>query len=156
SQARLARYVPDRVSPSGDSRSLAARRAKMPQISVSAHRPRIADETSQADSAGSIPVTRSHVKAQVGEGFSSLGLERFSGFAAPRAINVPLACGVQCAGQTGLAIVPGPLGVYMGVDRVRDGGIGAAGFVLIDERGAFAIVAHPGHQVAQACATGRR
>src|SRR5262249_36200512 len=93
---------------------------------------------------------------QVGEGFSSLGLERFSGFAAPRAINVPLACGVQCAGQTGLAIVPGPLGVYMGVDRVRDGGIGAAGFVLIDERGAFAIVAHPGHQVAQGCATGRR
>jgi len=38
------------VSNSGDSRSLVARRAKMPQISVSARRPQIADETSQADS----------------------------------------------------------------------------------------------------------
>src|SRR5207244_8833748 len=42
--------VPDRVSPDGDSRSLVARRAKVPQISISARRPRIADETSQADS----------------------------------------------------------------------------------------------------------
>jgi hypothetical protein len=49
SQARRARYVPDRVSLGGDSRSLMARQAKMPQISISARRPRIADETSQAD-----------------------------------------------------------------------------------------------------------
>jgi hypothetical protein len=37
----------------------------MPQISVSARRPRIVAETSQADSAASIPVTRSSLKAQV-------------------------------------------------------------------------------------------
>jgi hypothetical protein len=64
SQARRARCVPDRVNPDGDSRSLVVRRAKMPQISVSAGRPWIVDETSQADSAGSIPVTRSTPKAQ--------------------------------------------------------------------------------------------
>jgi hypothetical protein len=52
---RCARYVPDRVSPGGDSRSLAGRRTKELQISVSAGRPWIVDETSQADSAGSIP-----------------------------------------------------------------------------------------------------
>jgi len=40
------------VSPGGDSRSLVARRAKMPQISVLAGRPRIVDETSQAVSPG--------------------------------------------------------------------------------------------------------
>jgi hypothetical protein len=45
-----ARYVPDQMSPSGDSRSLAVRRAKVPQASVSAGRPRIVAETSQAES----------------------------------------------------------------------------------------------------------
>jgi len=44
--------VPDQVSPSGDSRSLVVSRAKMPQLSVSAGRPQVADETSQADSPG--------------------------------------------------------------------------------------------------------
>ena len=44
-----ARYVPDGVGPRGDSRSLVAKRAKMAQISVSAGKPRITDETSQAD-----------------------------------------------------------------------------------------------------------
>ena len=42
--------VPDGVSPSGDSRSLVARRASMPQISVWARKPRITNEASQADS----------------------------------------------------------------------------------------------------------
>ena len=48
-----ARYVPDRMSHYGDSRSLTDRTAVKPQASDSAHRPPIADETSQADSAGS-------------------------------------------------------------------------------------------------------
>jgi hypothetical protein len=47
---RRARYVPDRMSHGGDSRSLAVRRAKAPQTSVFAGRPRIVAETSQADS----------------------------------------------------------------------------------------------------------
>lgn len=51
---QCARYVPERVSPGGDSRSLVASRAKLPQISVLARRPRGADETSQADSPVSI------------------------------------------------------------------------------------------------------
>ena len=46
-----ARYVPDRMSPSSDSRLLAVRRAKVPQASVSAGRPLIVAETSQADGA---------------------------------------------------------------------------------------------------------
>jgi len=36
--------------------------------------------------------------------------------------------------------VPGPLGIHVGVDHVRDGGVGAAGLVLVDQRGAFAVV----------------
>jgi hypothetical protein len=55
-----------------------------------------------------------------------------------------------------LVVVPGSLGVYVGIDRVRDGGISAAGFVLVDERSAFAAMAHPGHQIAPACTTGCR
>ena len=44
SQARRARYVPDRVSNSGDSRSLVAKWAKMPQIRLTVqeqHRKRL-------------------------------------------------------------------------------------------------------------------
>jgi len=47
-----------------------------------------------------------------------------------------------------LVVVPGSLCVYVGIDRVRDGGISAPGFVLVDERSAFAVMAHPGHQIA--------
>jgi len=39
---------------------------------------------------------------------------------------------------------------------VRDGGVGAARLVLVDECGAFTVVAHPSHQVAQARTAGRR
>jgi hypothetical protein len=55
-----ARHVPDWMRPGGNSRSLAVRRAKLPQASMSAGRPRIVTETSQADSVGSIlrPVHR--------------------------------------------------------------------------------------------------
>ena len=128
----------------------------MPQISFSARRPRTTDETSQADSAGSIPVTRSHVKAQARGCFSGLGLDRSRAFVAPRAINVPLACGAECAGRGEVvAVVPGSLSVYVSVDRVRDGSVGAACLVLVDNGGAFAIVPHPGHQVSQARAAGR-
>ena len=39
------------------------------------------------------------------------------------------------------------LGLHMSVDRIGDGRIGAACFVLVDDRGALAVVAHPRHQV---------
>ena len=42
--------MPDQATPSGDSRSLMTRRAKMPQTSVSAPRPRTAAKTPQPDS----------------------------------------------------------------------------------------------------------
>ena len=45
---------------------------------------------SQADSAGSIPVTRSNVKVQVGCNFRTLGLRSFWGRITPWAISVPL------------------------------------------------------------------
>jgi hypothetical protein len=42
----------------------------------------------------------------------------------------------------------------MCVDRACDGEVGASCLVLVDDRGAFAVVAHPGHQVPQARAAG--
>ena len=48
-----------------------------------------------------------------------------------RAINVPLACGGQGAGQAVIVVVvPGPPDLDVGVDRVRDGGVGATCLVL--------------------------
>src|SRR5260370_17576560 len=47
---------------------------EIPQVTESAGGRRTTPQTSQADSAGSIPVTRSHVKAQVGGNVSNLGL----------------------------------------------------------------------------------
>jgi len=41
------------------------------------------------------------------------------------------------------------LGLHVSVDRIGDGRIGAACFVLVDDRGALAVVAHPSYQVAE-------
>jgi hypothetical protein len=77
--------------------------------------------------------------------------------ATTRAINVPLACGAESAGRGEVvAVVPGSLGVYVSVDGVGDGGVGAACLVLVDERGAFAVVTHPGHEIPEPCAACRR
>src|SRR5262249_37009189 len=62
----------------------------------------------------------------------------------------------ESAGRSeAVAVVPGSLSVYVSVDGIGDGGVGAACLVLVDERGTFAVVPHPGHQVPQARATGR-
>jgi hypothetical protein len=47
-------------------------------------------------------------------------------------------------------------GLDVGVDRARDGQVSPTGLVLIDDRGALAVVAHPGHQILQARAAGGR
>ena len=60
-----ARYVPERRSHRGQSRSLTVSVSADPQVSQSAGDGATAPQTSQADSAGSIPVTRSDVNAQV-------------------------------------------------------------------------------------------
>ena len=59
-----ARYVPDWRSHLGQPRSLTDSRTLDPQVSRSAGSRAAAPQTSQADSAGSIPVTRSTPKAQ--------------------------------------------------------------------------------------------
>ena len=41
------------------------------------------------------------------------------------------------------------LRLHVSVDRIGDGRIGAACFVLVDDRGALAVVAHPRHQVSK-------
>src|SRR5262249_51856223 len=112
---------------------------------------------SQADSAGSIPVTRSNVKIQVGRIFrrrlpvSSL-FER-----AVRAINVQLATGAD-APVVALDATNGGrlLRLDVRVDRGRNQLIGTASPVLVDDRGPFAVVSHPGHQVPQPGAAYRR
>src|SRR5215469_13199517 len=65
-----ARYVPYLVSPGGDSRSVVANRAKVPQIRVLAGRPRGPDETSAPAPAGSLPVTHPPAKPPVRATFS--------------------------------------------------------------------------------------
>jgi hypothetical protein len=37
------------------------------------------------------------------------------------------------------------LRLHVSVDRIGDGRVGAACFVLVDDRGALAVVAHPRH-----------
>jgi hypothetical protein len=85
---------------------------------------------SQADSAGSIPVTRSHVKAQARGCFSGLGLDRSRGLMSPRAINVPLAYrGEHARWSVVVVIVAALLGLDVDVDGVRDGLVCSARFV---------------------------
>ncbi len=99
---------------------------------------------SQADSAGSIPVTRSSVRAQV-RGLSARPGLIGRGHQIP---SGPLASRDQHANRTVL-IVPASrlLGLDVRVDRVRDRLVSALGLVLVDHRGSFAVVPHPGHQV---------
>jgi hypothetical protein len=61
----------------------------------------------------------------------------------------PHAAAARSAAGPG-GVMAGSLGVGVGIDGVRDDAVGAPCLVLVDERGAFAVVAHPGHQVAQA------
>jgi hypothetical protein len=70
----------------GDQRCLTVTRGRIaPQVRL-----RIVSNgaDSQADSAGSIPVIRSNVKAQVGSTFRTLGLRSFRGLTPCRAISV--------------------------------------------------------------------
>jgi hypothetical protein len=60
---------------------------------------------------------------------------------------------VPGGGEVG-AVVSGSLSVYVSVDRVRDGSVGAACLVLVDNGVAFAVVPYPGHQVSQARVAG--
>ena len=65
-----------------------------------------------------------------------------------RAISGPLASGDQDAGRPVFAVAsPGVLGLDMRVDGVRDRRVSAPGLVLVDHRGPFAVMPHPGHQV---------
>src|SRR5438552_3958887 len=103
---------------------------------------------SQADSAGSIPVTRSIGKPQVRGLSARPGLTSRGSSDTVRAINGPLASGDQDAGRSVFVVASlGLLGLDMRVDGVRYRRVGALGLVLVDHRGPFAVVPHPGHQV---------
>jgi hypothetical protein len=78
-----ARYVPDRSSHSEQARSLTVSGTVVPQVSEYAGSRSATPQTSQADSAGSIPVTRSDEKAQV-----SGHAARYS----PQRVHAPTAC----------------------------------------------------------------
>ena len=67
----------------------------------------------------------------------------------PRAINVPLARGHDGPGGAADIVSIALLGLNVSVDRVGDGGVGATCFVLVDDRGALAVVAHPRHQISK-------
>jgi hypothetical protein len=64
----------------------------------------------------------------------------------PRAVNVPSARGHDDNSVTVILSIA-LLGLHMSVDRRGDSGIGTARFMLIDDRGTLAVVAHPHHQV---------
>jgi hypothetical protein len=68
---------------------------------------------------------------------------------------VPFSRRDQCPGSAVVIVGPGLLGIDVGVDRVGDGGVGAACHVLVDHRGTFAVVPHPGHEIFEARAAGR-
>ena len=65
-----------------------------------------------------------------------------------RAISVQLASGDQRPGRTVVALVVA-LGLDVEADRSGDPVIGAARLMLRDQRGTFAVVPHPRHQVFQ-------
>ena len=69
---------------------------------------------------------------------------------AVRAISVQLATGADAPGVALAAAGATPLlSLDVCVDRGRNQLIGTASPVLVDDRGAFAVVPHPGHQVPQ-------
>ncbi len=69
--------------------------------------------------------------------------------AAFRAINVQLANGDDRSSWAVIGIVAlvVALSLDVRVDRIRDPLVSAASFMLVDQRGAFAVVPHPCHQV---------
>jgi hypothetical protein len=70
------------------------------------------------------------------------------------AINVQLASGHQDASRAVVVVTVESLGLDVKVDRVSDPPVCPAHPVLVDERGAFAVVPHPGHQVFRCRAAG--
>ena len=87
---------------------------------------------SQADSAVSIPVTRSNPKAQVRTTVPKPGPFCFTVVTALRAINVQLASGDERRGRT-IVVIVGlvvALGLDVEVDRIRDPLISAARLML--------------------------
>src|SRR6266536_4589667 len=98
---------------------------------------------SQADSGGSIPLTRSTTKPQLTP-LSIGGAARSTATHSPvRAINVQLAC---WHGHARSAIVPplaiGLLSLDVCIHRLGDGLVSAACHVLVDDRSALAVVTH--------------
>jgi hypothetical protein len=92
------------------------------------------DANSQADSAGSIPVTRSSVKAQARTSVRIWAL----------VVSGPLRVAVQLArllSGVRVAVVFGPLGLDVGVDGTRDPLVRTACSTLVEERRPFAVVA---------------
>jgi hypothetical protein len=76
---------------------------------------------------------------------------------AVRAINVQLATGADAPIVALAATNAGRLlRLDVRVDRGRNQLIGTASPVLVDDRGPFAVVSHPGHQVSQPGAAYRR
>jgi hypothetical protein len=122
--------VPERRSHRGHSGSLTGNASAQPQVSQFAGDGDAAPQTSQADSAGSIPVTRSKEKAQVGRLFLSLTLAWRGSSSTVRTISGTLASGDQYASRT-VVIVAAPrlLGLDVRVDRIRDRLVNALGLV---------------------------
>ena len=73
-----------------------------------------------------------------------------------RAISVPLTHGGERARLAVVVLVAALLGLDVGVDGARDGLVRAARFVLVDHGRSLAVVPHPGHEVPQPRAAGRR
>jgi hypothetical protein len=102
---------------------------------------------SQADSAGSIPVTRSTTKAQVSGPSLNLDLVACIAVVTSRAISVQLARRNDRPRRAVVALAA--LGFDVSVDRTGDDPVSAACLMLVDHRRAFAVVTHPRHQVPQ-------
>jgi hypothetical protein len=98
---------------------------------------------SQADSADSIPVTRSTPKGQIRDLSSRLGLGRWMTGSRPCAIPVPSAPVGSAAPTRRPAAVSDlhrwPLAVR---ERIRDRSAGFVGVVSVDHRGAGTVVSH--------------
>ena len=108
---------------------------------------------SQADSAGSIPVTRSTTKTQVRGSALRPDLAAAEQCFVLRDISVPLTSGHQ---RPGRAVTLALLGLDVEVDRIRDPLVSTACLVLVDQRGALTVVTHPRHQVLEPRAAGCR
>src|SRR5436190_13982920 len=93
---------------------------------------------SQADSASSILVTRSAIKAQVGPGIGP-GLHSCRSLLS---LAVPVACPITFLGD-------------VSTEGVRDLFVLLPGGVLVDQRGPRGAVTHAGHQVSEAGTSAR-